>query len=143
MRRPLYPRKQTLSGDSWMSALGQRQTLPSTFKVPLGGLLARASVLLRAGTRDEAANSCRAVAVLIGPHNGRTETVGFGHNCRVRHHKPLSLNADTIMVLLGIPVDVLHTDTVSKSAAQSVSTPKVFEPFLKRRIGEAAIVTRV
>jgi hypothetical protein len=32
----------------------------------------------------------------------------------------LSLNADTIMALLGVPVDVLHTDTVSKSAAQSV-----------------------
>jgi hypothetical protein len=77
------------------------------------------------------------------PHNGRTETVGFGRNCRVRHHKPFSLNADTIMALLGVPVDVLHTDTVSKSAAQSVSTPKMLEPFLKRRIGEAAIVTRV
>src|SRR6266571_9256463 len=66
-----------------------------------------------------------------------------GHNCRVRLHKPMSLNADTIMALLGVPVDVLHTDTVSKSAAQSVSTPKMLEPFLKRRIGEAAIVTRV
>jgi hypothetical protein len=79
-------------------------------------------VLLRAGTRDEAANSCRAVAVLIGPHNGRAETVGFSHNGIVGHHKPLSLNADTIMALLGVPVDVLHTDTVSKSAAQSIVT---------------------
>ena len=98
---------------------------------------------LHAGTRDEAANSCGAVAFLIGPHYGRAETVGFGYNGVVRHHKPFSLNADTIMALLCVPVDVLHTDTVGKSAAQPVSAPKVLEPSLQRRIGEAAVVTRV
>src|SRR5262249_62373770 len=52
---------------------------------------------LRAGTRDEAANLGVAVVVVIGPHNGWAETVGLSHYRVVRHHKPFSLNADTIM----------------------------------------------
>jgi len=59
--------------------------------------------------------------LLIGPHYGRAETVRLGYNGVVRHHKPFSLNADTIMALLCVPVDVLHTDTVGKSAARPVS----------------------
>ena len=39
------------------------------------------------------------------------------------------------MALLGVPVDVLHTDTVSKSAAQSVSTPKMLE--LSKKLTDA------
>jgi hypothetical protein len=41
-----------------------------------------------------------------------------------------------------MPIDILQTDTVGKSAAQSVSARKAVEPFLKRRIREASVVTR-
>jgi hypothetical protein len=71
------------------------------------------------------------------------ETVGLGHNSVVRYHKPFSLNADTIVAILCVPIDILQTDTVGKGAAQSACTPKMLEPFLKRRIGKAAVVTRV
>ncbi|MGC1236791.1 MAG: hypothetical protein WA838_19270, partial [Xanthobacteraceae bacterium] len=46
------------------------------------------------------------------------------------------------MAFLCVPIDMLHTDTVGKSAAQSVFARKAVEPFLKRRIGEASVVTR-
>jgi hypothetical protein len=39
-----------------------------------------------------------------------------------------------------MPIDILQTDTVGKSAAQSVSARKAVEPFLKRRIREASVV---
>ena len=55
---------------------------------------------LGASARHKAANLGVAVTVAIGPHDGRAETVGFGYNCRVGHHKPLPINSDTIMALL-------------------------------------------
>src|SRR5262249_60531932 len=78
--------------------------------------------------------------VVIAPHNGRAEAVGLGHNGCVRHYQPLSLKSYTIVALLCVPIDVLHSDTVGKSAAQSVSAIKVLKPFLQRRIGETAVV---
>ena len=36
---------------------------------------------LRAGTRHEAANLCVAVAIIVGPHNGRAEKIGLGYDC--------------------------------------------------------------
>ena len=98
---------------------------------------------LRLGTRHEATNSCCAEPVDIGPHDSRAETVGLGYHGRVRHHNPFSLNADTIVAILCVPIDILQTGTVGKGAAQSVSARKAVEPFLERRIGEAAVVTRV
>ena len=132
MQCPLYPRKQTSFGTMVMSALCPKRTLTA----PIGDGL-------RAGTRDEAANLGVAVAVVIGPHNGRAETVGLSHNGVVRHHKPFSVNADTIMALLCVPIDVLHVDAVSKSAAQPVSAPKVIEPFFQRRTSKATVITCV
>ena len=52
---------------------------------------------LRTGTGHEAANLCVAVAVVIGPHNGRAETVRLGYNGVVRHDKPLPMNSYTIV----------------------------------------------
>ena len=75
--------------------------------------------------------------------HGRAETVGLGHNGVVRHHNPFSLNADTMVAILCVPIDILQTDTVGKGAAQSVSARKMVEPFLEGRIGEAAVVTCV
>ena len=47
-----------------------------------------------------------------------------------------------MVALLRVPVDVLNADTVGESAAQSISARKAVEPFLERRIGEAAVVAR-
>src|SRR5690348_14496678 len=63
---------------------------------------------LGASARHKAANLGVAVAVVIGPHNGGAETVGFGYNCRVRQHNPFSVNADTIVAILCVPIDILH-----------------------------------
>ena len=115
--------------------------IPLSF-VPKADIGTACSDGLRAGTRDEAANSCGPVAGVIGPHHGRAETVGLGYHGRVRHHNPFSLNADTIVAILCVPIDILQTGTVGKGAAQSVSARKAVEPFLERRIGEAAVVTR-
>jgi len=43
----------------------------------------------------------------------------------------------------GLAGTLLNTDTVGKSAAQSISARKAVEPFLERRIGETSVVTRV
>ena len=98
---------------------------------------------LRAGTGHKAADLCVAVAVVIGPHNGRAEAVGLSYNGRVRYYQPLSMNSHAIMAFLCVPIDILHTDTIGESAAQSVSARKAIEPFLEWRIGKAAVVTRV
>ena len=55
---------------------------------------------LGASARHKAANLGVAVTVVIGPHDDRAETVGFGYNCRVGHHKPLPVNSYTIVALL-------------------------------------------
>src|SRR5262249_1188772 len=101
-----------------------------------------ASLQLRAGTRDEAANLSVAVTVVIGPHNGRAETVGLSHNGVVWHYKPFSVNPDTIMILLCVPIDVLHADAVGKRTAQALSAGETIEPRLERRISKTAVVTR-
>ena len=77
---------------------------------------------LGASARHKAANLGVAVTVVIRPHNGKAETVGLSHNGIIGHYKPFSLNADTIMALLCVPIDVLHTDTVGKSAAQPTAS---------------------
>jgi hypothetical protein len=84
-----------------------------------------------------------AVTVVIGPHDGRAETVRFSYNCRVGDYKPFPVNSHTIVALPGVPINILNTDTVGKSAAQSVSAGEAVEPLLKRRIGEPSVVTRV
>ena len=109
-----------------MSATGQKRTLE-----------------LRACTRYETANLCVAVAVVVGPHNSRAEPVGLGYHGRVRHHNPFPLNSYAIVPILRVPIDILHADTVGKSAAQSVSAGEAVEPLLKRRIGESSVVPRV
>src|SRR5262249_52587228 len=143
-----------------MSALGQKRTFPNVR--PMSALPPKADIRygdrhvrfvpkadigiayrcgLPAGTRDEAAKLGVAVTVVIGPHNGRAETVGFSHNGVVRYHKPFSMNADTIMALLCVPIDVLHAGAVGKSAAQPLSAPKVLKPFFQRRTSVATVVT--
>jgi hypothetical protein len=77
---------------------------------------------------------CVAVAVVIGPHNGRAETVGLGYNGVVRHDEPLSIDSHTIVPILGVPVDILHTDAVGNETV---------EPRLERRIRKSAVVTCV
>src|SRR6516162_4460998 len=72
---------------------------------------------LRAGTRHEAANLCVAVAVVVGPHNSRAEPVGVGPRQGLR-----------------VPIDILHADTVGKSAAQSVSAGEAVEPLLRAEL---------
>src|SRR5262249_60745671 len=95
---------------------------------------------LRAGARHKATNLGVAVMVVIAPHNGRAEAVGLGHNGCVRHYQPLSLKSYTIVALLCVPIDVLHSDTVGKSAAQSGSAIKGLKPFLQRRIRRNTIL---
>jgi hypothetical protein len=70
---------------------------------------------LGASARHKAANLGVAVAVVIGPHNGGAETVGFGYNCRVRQHNPFSVNADTIVAILCVPIDILHLTPSAKA----------------------------
>jgi hypothetical protein len=84
-----------------------------------------------------------AVTVVIGPHDGRAETVRFSYNCRVGDYKPFPVNSHTIVALPGVPINIQNTDTVGKRAAQSVPAPKAVEPLLERRIREAAVVTRL
>ena len=98
---------------------------------------------LRAGTRDEAANLGVAVAVVVGPHNGLAETVGLGYNGGVRHDEPLSIDSHTIVPLLGVPVDILHTEAVGKRTAQALSARETVEPRLERRICKSPVVTCV
>src|SRR5262249_22420568 len=88
--------------------------------------------VLRAGTRHEAANLCVAVAVVVGPHDGRTETVGLGYNGYVRYDKPLPINSYPKVPILGVPVDILHTEAVSKRAAEASSACETVEPRLER-----------
>src|SRR5262249_9508099 len=132
-----------------MSALSQNSTCASVQAMsaltPISDIGRHACYRceLGASARHKAANSGVAVAVVIRPHNGRAETVGLGHNGVVRHPNPFSVNADTIVAILCVPIDILQTDTVGKGAAQSVSTCKAVEPFLEGRIGEAAVVTCV
>ena len=85
---------------------------------------------------------CVAVAVVIGPHNGGAETVGLGYNGVVRHDEPLSIDSYTIVSILGVPVDILHTEAVGKRTAQALSARETVEPGLERRIRKSAVVTR-
>src|SRR5437588_6601178 len=96
---------------------------------------------LRAGTRHKAADLGVAVTVVIGPHNSRTKAVGLGYNREVRHDKPLPINSYPIVPILRVPVDILHTETVGKGAAQASSARKAVEPRLKRGICKPAIVS--
>src|SRR5262249_38170793 len=75
---------------------------------------------VRSSSRHKAANLGVAVTVVIGPHNGRAETVGLGYNGVVRHDEPLSIDAHTIVSILGIPIDILHTEAVGKRTAQAL-----------------------
>ena len=43
------------------------------------------------------------------------------------HHNPFSLNPHTIVAILHVPIDILRTDTIGKSAAQSVFARKSAE----------------
>ena len=87
---------------------------------PMSATGQKRTLELRACTRYETANLCVAVAVVVGPHNSRAEPVGLGPRQGLR-----------------VPIDILHADTVGKSAAQSVSAGETVEPLLKRRIGIA------
>jgi len=89
---------------------------------------------LRAGTRHEAANLCVA--------DGRAETVGLSYNGVARHDEPLSIDSHTIVSILGVPVDILHTEAVGKRTAQALSARETVEPGLERRIRKSAVVTR-
>jgi hypothetical protein len=81
-----------------MSALGHKRTLQ----------------ILSAGARHEATNLRCTVGIPIRPYNGRTKTVGLVYNCGVRHNKPLPINSYTIVPILRVPVDILHSDSVGK-----------------------------
>ena len=123
-RCPLYPQKRTWLGAVAMSVKCQKRTLARLRHVRSEADRRK----LHAGTRHEAANSCGAVAFLIGPYHGRAETVGLWSR---QAPQTISTNADTIMALLCVPIDILQTDTIGKGAAQSVSTCKAVEPFLE------------
>jgi hypothetical protein len=104
-----------------MSALGQKPTTLTSANVhftPISGHWAPPiGNGLRSGTRDEAANLGVAVAVVIGPHNSRAEPVGLSYHCRVRHLNPFALKSHAVVAILRIPIDILHTNTIGKSAA--------------------------
>ena len=72
---------------------------------------------LRAGTKNETANLRIAVPVIVGPHNGRAEPVGLSYNSIIRHDEPLSVESYAIAAILRVPIHILDTDTISKSAA--------------------------
>ena len=73
-----------------MSALGQNSTCTSVQAMsaltPISDIGRHACYRceLGASARHKAANLSVAVTVVIGPHDGTAETVGFGYNCRVR-----------------------------------------------------------
>ena len=77
---------------------------------------------------------CVAGAVVVGPHNSRAEPVGLGYHGRVRHPNPFPLNSYAIVPILRVPIDILHADTVGKSAAQSVSAGEAVEPLLRAEL---------
>ena len=85
---------------------------------------------------------CVAVTVVKGPHNGRAEAVGLGYNRGIRHDDPLSIDSHTIVPVLRIPVDVLHSDAVCERAAQALAAGQTVEPRLERRISKSTVVTR-
>ncbi len=55
-----------------------------------------------------------AIRVVIWPHDGRPKTVRLSYNRDVRHDNPLPINSYTIVPILRVPVDILHTDAVGK-----------------------------
>ena len=57
--------------------------------------LSTGSAALCARARHETANLPVAEPVIIGPHNGRAETVGLSYNGVVRHNEPLSIDSHT------------------------------------------------
>ena len=80
----------------------------------------------------QAFNLACAIAVPVRPYDGRTKTVGLGYHGRIRHHNPFALNSHAVVAILRVPIDILHTDTIGNSAAQSVSAGEAVEPLLKR-----------
>src|SRR5208282_1414681 len=114
-----------------------RKTTPNRIR---GGLVR--SHALRAGTWEEATNLCCSIVVLVWPYHGRPKLVGLGHDRRVRHNNPLSVDPHTVAAAPGVPVDVLDADAVGKRTAQALSARQPVEPLLERRIGVLAVVTR-
>jgi hypothetical protein len=55
----------------------------------------------------------------------------------------LSIDAHTIVPILGVPVDVLHAEAVGKRTAQALSAGETVEPWLERRICKSTVVTCV
>ena len=102
-----------------------------------------ARLRLGASAWHEAANLRCAIAVLIRPDYRWPKTVGLGYNGVVRHDELLSIDPYTIVSILGVPVDILHTEAVGKRTAQALSARETIEPRLERRIRKSAIVTRV
>jgi len=82
-----------------------------------------------------------AVAVVIGPHNSRAETVGLGYDGVLRDDEPLPINSHTIVPILGIPVHILHAKAVGKRTAQALPARETVEPRLERRIRKSTVVT--
>src|SRR6185437_7190748 len=58
-----------------------------------------------ARSRNEAANLRRAGGVLIRPHHGRAEFVRLGHQRRIGHDDPLSIEPHAVAALVGVPID--------------------------------------
>src|SRR5436190_20634604 len=69
---------------------------------------------LSAGAWHEAANLRCPIIVLVRPDYGRPKTVGLGYNRGVGHDNPLPINSYTIVLVLSVPVDILHTEAVGK-----------------------------
>ena len=65
-------------------------------------------------TRGERLRCAIATALRIRPNYGRTKTVGLGYNRGVGHDKPLPINSYTVVPILRVQVDILHSDAVGK-----------------------------
>src|SRR6185437_4352942 len=84
-----------------------------------------------ARSRNEAADLRRAGGVLIRPHHGGAEFVRLGHQRRIGHDDPLSVEPHAVAALVGVPVDVFHLEAVGERAAQALAAGELVEPGLE------------
>lgn len=93
--------------------------------------------MFSARARNEAADFCAVIVILIRPHDGRAEAIGLGHDFCVRYDNPFSMEPHAIVAILGVPVDSLYTDAICERTAQAISAGELIEPRLERRISVA------
>ena len=87
-----------------------------------------ARLRLGASAWHEAPNLRCAIAVLVRPDYRWPKTVGLGYNGVVRHNEPLAIDSYTIVSILGVPVDILHTEAVLAGASPARPTKRLEAP---------------